>query len=199
MKQIQRGKLGEFIAAAFGLRGRSSPMLDEQIVGTYEPDVMDRGPWRQPVACATGVLLKASVVGNIGVIGVRPNDNTSIVVLREVLVPNLTGGAITWVFGRRRPTYNPLAVVNTVFTQMLHRPGVGGPCEAYTGHDPAPQQTSIIGYWQQPVNVFDRWQPNVPIACSRLPGWDYDEITIQASAANTQIVAGFIVDVYQAP
>jgi hypothetical protein len=198
MKLIQRGPLGQAIANMFGLKGGVSPMLDEQIVGTYEPSKIESSPWRLPEGFATGTLLRTSLVGEYSYVGVQPANARQIVVVRQIIVPNVTGGAITWLVGFKRPAHT-LNNVATLIPMPMHRPMAGASCQSFSATQVAGQHTSVIGYFRQATNALDFWEPPVPMACSTAPGWPFDAITVRSAAQNQQLIAGFIGDVYELP
>lgn len=195
MKVIQFGPLGQAIAAAFNLKGKVTPALDETIVGTYEPIHFESSPYRTPNGFYAGFITKAAVVGAYSYLGVEPAEGFALVV-RALYLYNAAGAVTHYNIGFRKPAYTflnygytgLLAADNATREQISSRSftadQVGGNVLRTVSYA-VPALESILLTFPQPHIVA--------------LGGVFNGVIVRPSVQNLEISGGFVGDEYRLP
>ena len=197
MKPIQKGRTGQALAEEFGLKGRTSPQIDETVVPTAQLlDIAD-GPNRLPRK-AIGQDFSAAGAGAFSFVGVEAPTG-KLILVRAVRIRN-AGAAVLGVNLKADVPGLALARNRSAMLYFDGR-GQGSPTMTYDASNAVSLGVNVE-IIQIPANSTYDWIPSTPVVLlgpdGRITG-AASGLMVSPTANNTAVSASFEIDEYELP
>lgn len=201
MKPIQKGRVGQVLAEEFGLKGRTSPQIDEVVVPTTTLIDIPNTPNRIPNS-VIGVTSKLAVVGEFSFVGIDCAPG-KLLICRGIIIRNIAGGNI----GLNIRLDDPALSLVRVTTQASYVSGraVTSPHTIFNTSNALAIGT-LIASVSTLTSTSLHWKPSIPIVLSGPQGrvWPSPAtvpsgIMVVPTANNTAVQASFECDEYDLP